>query len=454
MAANPHARLRPFPAAFPTLENPSDVLVSTDIPARAAPRTFSLSRASTSSTPPPIIAASPFIPPSLVPHLMRNKRRAAITTKYLPRTATTNMEGALHSFVVALARVTQCADYAWEGGHSAVPLGTTADGKNRLGRPLVLSTNLHNDFENDEVAEVFFSVGSDVLEGENLLHDSDFRIPTVEEKDNDAARAAYDLSLRQHAIFHLTASRTLPSLQNLPHTPWSTHETISLLKAHLSSRVASSSTPSSLLKNRFLRLPSPSHAILSLELLLNTHLHALVNELSALEALCPSGYAYTFDPPAIFARRLPAELSTLLMLCALKEIVLAASTGPPSSASSPSPFSPLAPVALPAMRLFALNAFTPSLSSLLPLLPLVLPSHVLALSRADLFPAPSLTLATPAQIPALKGATLVVHNNSDAFGQNIESEDAGGSVDGVVGWWGDAARALRREREDLLRWVA
>jgi len=44
---------------------------------------------------------------------------------------------------------------------------------------------------------------------------------------------------------------------------------------------------------------------------------------------------------------------------------------------------------------------------------------------------------------------LVLHNNSDAFGQNIESEGPS-SMDGVIGYYSDAACQLRRDRKDLL----
>ncbi|GAA5837423.1 hypothetical protein JCM11251_002104 [Rhodosporidiobolus azoricus] len=444
---NPAALLRPFPPTYPSLAHPSDVLVPTEVPARSDPRAHFLSSASTSSTPPPIIARSPFVPLPLVDHLMRNKRDSAITTKYLPGTAITNAEAVLHSFVTALVKVKQCADYAWQNGHSAVPLGLTSDGKYRLARPFVLSTSLHNDFEDAQVAERFFAVEREAVVGRDLLASGNFRVPSVEEKNDPVFRAQYDHSLKQHAVFHLLPSRRLPSFAALPNPAWTVPQTVSFLRSYLSAPLSSSSTtplPSSLLQDRFLLLlpsssPSPP-TTLSLCLLYLTYLHSLSNELSALEALTgPGGYAYTYDPPSIFARRLPNEVSTLLTICALREIVLSYPGGVDQ--------------ALPRMRLFALTDYTPLLSSLLPLLRLSLPSHIPALSRTSLFPPPLQTLAPPSLLPELNGATLVVHNNSDAFGQNVESEESGGSVDGVVGSWGDGARGLNREREDLCRLI-
>ncbi|KDE09372.1 hypothetical protein MVLG_00279 [Microbotryum lychnidis-dioicae p1A1 Lamole] len=48
---------------------------------------------------------------------------------------------------------------------------------------------------------------------------------------------------------------------------------------------------------------------------------------------------------------------------------------------------------------------------------------------------------------------LVIHNNSDAFGQNIETESRGGSLDGAIGERSSAAAGLRRDRKDLFQSV-
>ncbi|BGP01984.1 hypothetical protein RTBOTA2_005243 [Rhodotorula toruloides] len=437
---NPLARLRPFPSHFPSLACDSDTLIDTDVPSSPLPRTHFLSSHSTSSTPPPVIARSAFIPDSLVEHLMRNKRDSAITTKYLPDTAITNAEAAMHSFVTALVVATQCGDYAWKGGHTAVELGTSARGR-RLGRKVVVSTALHNDFEDSQVAEVFFALEDDELVGRDLRlrqGGARFVVPSAEEKNHDAFRRAYDETLRQHAVYHLLPERRLPSLHELAHRPWTVDETISRLVAHLQTPLSSAhETPTQLLSSRSIRLSQPSSSILSLSFLLATHITSLTNELSALEALtADKGYIYTYQPPSIFARRLPAEVSVLLVFCALREVQLAAREA--------------GALKLDKMRAFALSTHTSSLSSLFPLLSLQLPSHILSLHLSSLFPAPSHLYAPP---PSLRGATLVIHNNSDAFGQNIESEESGGSLDGVVGCWGDASRALRRERGDLVRFV-
>ncbi|GAA5921897.1 hypothetical protein JCM3775_003405 [Rhodotorula graminis] len=438
MSVHALAHVRPFPPSFPSLACDSATLVDTDVPVTCPePRAHWLSWASTSTSPPPVIACSPFIPDNLVEHLMRNKRDSAITTKYLAGTAITNGEAALHSFVTALVPAAACADYAWHGGHSAVELGATRDGRRKRARRIVLSTALHQDFEDGQVAETFFAVARAPISGQDLYVDGSFSIPTVAQKADDLQRAAYDFRLKRHAVRHLVSSGALPSLGSLSHPPWSSAQATTLLKRHLSS--SPSVPPSAAVRDRCLVLESGT--VLSLDMLVAAYIASLSNELSALEALCvvdEGGYAYTFSPPAIFARRLPADLSTLLVLCALREIVLAAHAPGPRAA-------------LPAMRLFALGTHLAALAALLPLARAVLPPHVVVLSRDNLFPAErGGTLAFP---PECDGATLVVHNNSDAFGQNIESEAAGGSLDGVLGAWTDASRSLRRDREDLLDFV-
>ncbi|GAA6003479.1 uncharacterized protein JCM10292_001611 [Rhodotorula paludigena] len=444
---HPLASLRLFPSTFPSLAHPAQVLVDTDVPATCdEPRAHFWSGASSSTTPPPIVARSPFVPAPLVEHLMRNKRDSAITTKYLPGTAIPNAEAVMHSFVTALQPTVMLGDYAWQGGHSVVDLGTTVDGRRKLGRRVIMSTSLHNDFEDGQVAEAFFAVEDERIEGRDLLaRGADFRVPSVAEKDNDAFRVAYDRRLKQHAVFHLMRDRLLPSSDEPPYPPWTVSQTMEYLTSYLSSTQAASSAPSELLCDRYLRLPT--RRTLSLEFLLASYIASLSNELSALEALCPlsqGGYVYTFSPPSIFAQRLPTELSTLLVLLALHEIVLAHSS--PASSASTATAPPLQ-----AMRVFALGAHTPPLQRLVPLLRSVLPSHVNVLTRDALFPAPALTLRLS---EGAEGATLVLHNNADAFGQNIESEAAGGSLDGVFGASSDASRGLRRDRADLLDWVA
>jgi hypothetical protein len=64
-------------------------------------------------------------------------------------------------------------------------------------------------------------------------------------------------------------------------------------------------------------------------------------------------------------------------------------------------------------------------------------------AKKELFPPPRSNYLGP------ENCALVLHNNADAFGQNIESERAT-SLDGVIGYYSDAACVLHRKRQDLV----
>jgi hypothetical protein len=51
-----------------------------------------------------------------------------------------------------------------------------------------------------------------------------------------------------------------------------------------------------------------------------------------------------------------------------------------------------------------------------------------------------------------KDKALVLHNNSDGFGQNIEHEGAS-SMDGMIGLGSNAYLALQRTRKDLCTYI-
>jgi len=61
--------------------------------------------------------------------------------------------------------------------------------------------------------------------------------------------------------------------------------------------------------------------IVSLELLFNVAVHQARNEFSALEALCPQGYVYTYNPASIFAYEIGgASILNRLMAAAIKHL--------------------------------------------------------------------------------------------------------------------------------------
>lgn len=134
----------------------------------------------------------------------------------------------------------------------------------------------------------------------------------------------------------------------------------------------------------------------------------------------------TYDPPSIFAATFSPTLLNLLYIRALRHV---ASSNP-----------------LPSLRIFAFNTYADP--SLLPLVARALSSqpHVLVLSRAELF---SLDGYLNTGLKEMKGTTLVLHNNADGFGQNIETEGCT-SLDGAIGVYSSAAAGLHRDRRDLM----
>jgi hypothetical protein len=50
-------------------------------------------------------------------------------------------------------------------------------------------------------------------------------------------------------------------------------------------------------------------------------------------------------------------------------------------------------------------------------------------------------------------AALVLHNNSDGFGDNIKNEKGKGSMDAAVGQFSDAAHKLRQDPQRMTRVV-
>lgn len=184
---------------------------------------------------------------------------------------------------------------------------------------------------------------------------------------------------------------------------------------------------------RFLRLKNGS--ILSLELLYSTAEHQARNELAALEVLCPQGYVYTYDPASIFAAQIGPKILNRLMARAVRELFNA--------------------YAFPNMRVFAFNDYADK--GIIKMLHKQLGttqmgSFVTVVSKQDLFRGPGgpLGLYDVSRLKEAEGAMLVVHNNSDAFGQNIETEGMSGSLDGAIGTSSSAAAGLDRSRKDLL----
>jgi hypothetical protein len=367
----------------------------------------------------------------MVAHLMRNKKDSALGVKFVRKSfwkpdQITNMEGALHTFVTPLVDITMHGDYQWRARHSVHRFGSA--GAFQLGRRVILSALIQQDFEDDDV---MFRVAR--LDEEEVIGALGLpRILEVEGKQDDAARRSYNSRIREYLVYHLVASRQLPAAETVRDYTMTISGTLDFLRD-----VIKRPTAKDLQAQMQLRFFHCNRQILSLELMFNTALHQIMNEFGLLEQRCAKqGYVYTFNPPAIFARFLGpdgTELLTRIHIAALKYF---ASVHP-----------------LNACHCVAWDDFSsPGITDLLR--HAVSGHHITVKRMADLFPKDRGIKQERGEglyVPpnGAEDAMLVIHNNSDAFGQNIETEPFGGSLDGVIGACSSAAGSLMRHRKDL-----
>ncbi|KZV96857.1 hypothetical protein EXIGLDRAFT_732164 [Exidia glandulosa HHB12029] len=406
----------------------SDRIAGTLVPSGAQVRKFYLG--TYSSMPGPVISASEFVPRSLVEHLMRNKKDVALAVKFVqsahPPDAVTNMEGVMHTFVTPIVPIKMHGDYAYRGRHSVEPFADTQT-KHQKARDVVLSALVQPDFEGYKVMLELAGLRSTPTLGRPLP--ADIHIPSVEAKQDFGQRTEYDTRLCLHMIYHLVSSHRLPAAGSSSLSPVKEADAYDLLH-----RVTSGSLPASAVQNVFVKVDRPSVPLLSLEILFMTAYHQLRNELSALERLCAhQGYVYTSDPPSIFAQILgSAKLLVRCQAAALRALLDSS------------------PTTLSAMRAFAFNNYADQGALLLFKEALATKApHVAVVSKSSLFKGGSNGRRYTPTHEGMRGALLVLHNNSDAFGQNVETEGSS-SLDGAIGCASSAAASLHRCHPHLL----
>ena len=152
-------------------------------------------------------------------------------------------------------------------------------------------------------------------------------------------------------------------------------------------------------------------SILSLEILFQVYVHQIRNEFSVLNPNAPQGYIYTIDPPWIFAKEIGRSEGGVLILNRLQALAFRA-------VSSKGLFSNL--------KQLGFNDYDDK--SMIELFKQILPNVTIS-SKSALFDAAG-------NYKGPQGLALVVHNNSDGFGQNIEWEGPS-SMDGVIGTYSD-----------------
>jgi hypothetical protein len=366
---------------------------------------------------PVIISQSEFVPKAMTEHLMTNKKDSALGVKYKKGDKITNMEGALHTFVTPICPVTMLGDYIYKERHSIMLLN-----KNQ-GRKVILSAAIQPDFElsgNDEVIMKIVEIKQQPIIGQILP--SDFQ-PLWNQSNGDQEVFEkkfkwYEESLQKHLIYFLTRKHRLSALHEVQHIT-NYQETIELLEQLI---LREDVDILEALSDKFAVLNSH---VLSLEALFALYTQQLRNEFSVLEQMLPQGYIYTMNPPAIFTTQIGGvknvNLLNRLQILSFKYL------------RKDSSFENL--------KVIGFNNYSDKEA-------ISLFRHVffdkIVVGTQTLFEQGHYSMTDP--------YALVLHNNSDAFGQNIETEGPS-SLDGVIGSYSDAACHLQRDRENLVRFV-
>lgn len=356
---------------------------------------------------PPLIGKSEFVSKAMVEHLMRHKKNSALGIKYVPGDQITNMEGALHTFVTPISSILMTGDYKWVGRLQGKPFG------NNQVRKVILSAAIHPDFEYDTVVMPLVKVQRQAVIGEPLNNDD---IPSAASKRDSDFRVRYEENLLKHMIYHLSSTHRLPALNEIsPDQIMNQAKTQRYLEDLIQNPHGALN-----LQGRFMQI---GKSIISLELLYQIYVHQVRNEFKVLDANVPQGYVYTISPPSIFAQTIGgAAILNRLQALAFQSLV------------QENLFSNL--------KVLGFSDYADS--AMVPLFQKVLP-NVTVLSQTALF-------GKDGSYQGPQGLALVLHNNSDAFGQNIETEGAS-SLDGVLGSYSNAASVLKRDRADLVDFV-
>lgn len=365
-------------------------------------------------TQPPVIARSSFVPVQMVEHLMRNKKDSALGVKYCVGDAITNMEGLMHTFVTPIAAIKVTGDYMWRDGH-----GVSLFGGGRIRRTLLCAA-IQPDFETADVMYQLCRLRASPTLGQPLP--ADFRILSAEEKASKQVRERYETTLCRHLVHHLSRNRCIPALGDLPCPPVSHGQMLTRLEALI---VDSATDAAHILEG--VDLLYLSRANICIEVLFQAILHQLKNEYSVYRVTVPQGVVDVIDPPQIFVRLFggDARLVNRLKILAFKYLAL----------TEPDLFA--------AIRVVGFNDFADEKAvDLLGAALKAVPVEVV--SKDSLFQGPEGWYSGPDK------CALVVKNNSDAFGQNIETEGPFSSLDGAIGSYSDAACVLNRTRPDLL----
>ena len=350
----------------------------------------------------------------------------------------------MHTFVTPIiGRCEMMGDYKYEYGHGVQILGSGLDPKSQvkvmLTRSVALSASIQPDFEQTKVMLAVSKLDTNEILGKDLMGEKNAANAlqdnwTAKDKQDEQKRLVYDARLRAHMVFHLTASHRLPARKDIVDL-MAVNEAIAFLESVINSKKD--------VENQFVHkfMKTLNDQVVSLELLYNTAVQQVINEFSAIEAMFSQSYVYTYDPAVIFAREIGSRVLSRLFLAAIKTV------------SDHNTFAN--------MKTFAINDYDDK--KLVDLGKAALAAQVTGdSSSGNANVGHKIRCCSKSQVfngqgmlygGADKGAILVVHNNSDGFGQNIETENMGGSLDGAIGASSSAAASLERARKDLLDFI-
>jgi hypothetical protein len=362
------------------------------------------------------------VPKALVIDLMREKKDRAIATKFWmnnrPPDRITNMEGAMHTFVTPVVETLIIGDYQWRNGHSLAKFGES-NGKIR-GRKVLLSCLVQQDYEDENVMVRVASLSSQPIHGRSKFPD----MLHWYQKQDDSIRRVYNTEIHRYLVHHLTFDHQLPSANDVEGRAMNVSQAVTFLEDILKQIPATV-----ILQHVRGKYFVHQGRVFSLEIMLNTSIRQVKNEFVLLDKLCnTNGWVYTFNPPAIFVRFFGSHGTQLLSRLhglAIKYVKQA--------------------VRIKRLKTIGWDDFGDS--TIISLLQIALTGFTVR-ANSSLFSGGKNDGLYRAPLGEEK-ATLVIHNNSDAFGQNIETEAPGGSLDGVIGAYSSAAASLLRHRKDL-----
>jgi hypothetical protein len=320
----------------------------------------------------------------------------------------------MHTYCTPITLIEKGNDDTWIGSPKEVPLG------NGNTRQVILSAAIQPDCEYDDVMLQISSIQDEEQQGASLP--DDFTLPTQEQRNDATFRAAYDEKLKNHMIYHLTLDHKLPAKNDVEILD---HAAAKKLIENLIADATPSSPKEIQHAMRGKAVTLGGHTI-SLEVFFSTYLQQIKNEFSVLEKTLPQGYVYTIDPPNIFAKAfLPDRNEAVELYNRLQALA----------------FRALGAEQFPHLQTIAFNDYSDK--NMVPLLQAIFGEK--ATTKGALFSNFRYTNGP-------KDKALVLHNNSDGFGQNIEHEGAS-SMDGMIGLGSNAYLALQRTRKDLCTYI-